>query len=313
MSRAARPATTLAITGATGFVGGAVLDEALAQGLAVRALTRRPQSPRDGVEWIEGALDDSSALPSLCEGVDAAIHVAGLTNTPDPARFTAANVDGTANVLAAAKAAGCRRFIFVSSLAAREPRLSAYGASKAKAEELVEQSGLDWTIVRPPAVYGPRDADMFELFRSAKSGVVPLPPGGATSIIHVADLARLLVALALKEGVRKGLRKIYEPDDGREGGWSQKELAREIGRAVGRRRVYAPHLPRPVLDLAARADRLMRGDRARLTADRVSYMCHPNWVARSDRKAPGDLWAPRIAGEEGLKATADWYRAEGWL
>ena len=299
----------LAITGATGFVGSALVDEALAQGHAVRALTRRPQEPREGVEWIEGTLAHPEALAALCEGADGVIHVAGLTNTPDPAEFELANVTGTASMLAASAKARARRFVFVSSLSAREPRLSAYGASKARAEALVEASGLDWTIVRPPAVYGPRDVDMFELFRSAKFGVVPLPPGGATSIIHAADLARLLAALAS----RTGLKAIYEPDDGREGGWAHKELAQAIGRAVGRSAVFAPHLPRTALELAARADRLVRGDKAKLSADRVGYMAHPNWVARFDRRVPSEVWKPEIGGEEGLKATAQWYAREGWL
>jgi len=303
----------LALTGATGFVGSAVLDEALGHGHDLSALTRRAQPPREGVEWTEGTLGDPSALEALCEGADAIIHVAGLTNTPDPAEFERANVAGTANMIAAAKAAGVDRFVFVSSLSAREPALSAYGASKARAERLVMDSGLSWTIVRPPAVYGPRDTDMFELFRSARLGVVPLPPGGATSIIHAHDLAALLVALGDTQGPTAAFRTVFEPDDGREGGWAHTELAQAIGRAVGRRRVFAPHLPRGVLDLAARADRMLRGDAAKLTADRVGYMAHPNWVARSDRCVPGEIWEPRIGGEEGLKATAEWYRREGWL
>ncbi len=75
----------------------------------------------------------------------------------------------------------------------------------------------------------------------------------------------------------------------------------------------AVHDPRFVLDLAAAGDRIARGDRAKLTADRVGYMCHPNWVSRSDRKPPVGIWQPRISGEEGLKATAAWYAREGWL
>lgn len=302
----------LAITGATGFVGSAVLAEALAQGHQVRALARREQAPRAGVEWVRGDLGDTAALATLVGGADAVIHVAGLTNTPDPAEFAVANVTGTANVLAAMTKAGVKRLVFVSSLAAREPGLSAYGASKARAEALVEASGLDWTTVRPPAVYGPRDIDMLDLFRAAKWGVVPLPPGGATSIIHADDLAALLVTLAVGNAAPTR-KKVYEPDDGREGGWSHKELAATIGRAVGRDRVFAPHLPRAVLDLAAAADRIARGDRAKLTPDRVGYMSHPNWVARFDRKVPPGLWQPRIGGEEGLKATAEWYRREGWV
>jgi len=301
---------TIALTGATGFVGQAVLDAASGGG-AIRALTRRPQAARSGVDWIEGTLSDRPSLASLVEGAEAVIHVAGLTNSPDPAAFETANVDGTAHVIAAMKAAKCKRLVFVSSLSAREPDLSAYGASKLRAEELVQASGLDWTIVRPPGVYGPRDIDYLEMFRSAKWGFVPLPPRGASSIIHVADLARLLLDLvdAPPALVR---RQTFEPDDGREGGWGHKELAREIGRAMGRR-VFAPHLPKPLMLAGARADRLLRGDKARLTPDRVGYMAHPNWVARSARRVPPSVWEPHIAGEEGLAQTADWYGREGWL
>lgn len=302
----------LAITGATGFVGSAVLDAALAAGHQVRALARREQAARAGVEWVTGDLAGTAALAALVAGADAVIHVAGLTNTPDPAAFTPANVTGTANVLAAMTAAGVRRLVFVSSLSAREPKLSAYGASKAQAEALVEASALDWTTVRPPGVYGPRDVDYLEMFRTAKWGFVPLPPGGASSIIHADDLAGLLVTLAAGNAAPTR-KKVYEPDDGREGGWSHKELAQAIGAAVGKGSVFAPHLPRAVLEVAAASDRLLRGDRAKLTPDRIGYMCHPNWVARSYLRPPPAIWQPRIPGEDGLKATAAWYAREGWL
>lgn len=311
----------IALTGATGFVGGHTLEAALGAGHAVRAFTRLEQPPVEGVTWVRGTLDDTGALGALVAGADAVIHVAGLTNTPDPAQFHAANVTGTANVIAAMKGANIKRLVFVSSLAARKPELSAYGASKAAAEALVEASGLDWTTVRPPGVYGPRDVDYLEMFRTAKAGFVPLPPGGASSIIHVRDLADLLVVLAgptaslLEDAVsRRAISKqTYEPDDGREGGWSHKELAQAIGEAVGRRKVFAPHLPQAILQLAAKIDGALRADKAKLTPDRVGYMCHPNWVSRFDRKPPPTLWEPQIAGEEGLKATAEWYRAKGWL
>jgi len=312
--------SVLAITGATGFVGSHVLDRACAAASLlegkpgrgnVRALTRRVSPAVDGVTWVRGTLTDEAALADLVAGADAVLHIAGLTNTPDPAEFEAANVTGTAKVIAAMQTAGVKRLVFVSSLAARKPELSAYGASKAEAEALVQSSGLDWTIVRPPGVYGPRDVDMFELFRSAKLGIVPLPPGGASSIIHAADLADLLVALA--ENPAPTRKQTYEPDDGREGGWSHKELAAAIGHAVGKRKVFAPHLPAGVLSIAAKLDRTFRGKNAKLTADRVGYMCHPNWVSRFDRKVPPSIWQPQIAGEQGLRATAEWYRAAGWF
>ena len=300
----------MAITGATGFVGQAVLDEAARQGLGARALARRVPEDREQVRWIEGDLANEIALTELVQGSRAVIHIAGLTNTPDPAQFHTVNVEGTANVIAAAKRAEARRLIFVSSLSAREPQLSRYGASKAEAEELVKASGLDWTIVRPPAVYGPRDVDMFELFRFAKLHFIPLPPGGATSIIHADDLARLLLALA--PSVPAVNRHVFEPDDGREGGWRHKELAEAIGAAMGRR-VIAPNLSSGLLSAAARLDRLFRGGKARLTEDRVGYMCHPNWVVRSSARIPAEIWQPRIQGEAGLKSAAEWYRRERWL
>ena len=301
----------LAITGATGFVGQAVLDQIEQSLHFARALTRREQQPRRGVQWVRGDLSDKTALDELIANTQAVIHVAGLTNTPELAEFETANVVGTQNVLDAAAKAGVAKFIFVSSLSAREPQLSAYGASKEKAEQLVRASDLDWSIVRPPAVYGPRDKDMLDLFKAAEFGVVPLPPRGATSIIHAVDLARLLVALCEADtGVR---RKTFEPDDGREGGWSHTELGEAIGRAVGRQSTYAINLPADILRLAAGVDKWFRGDNAKLTADRVGYMLHPNWVVRSANAVPAEIWAPMIEGEVGLKQTADWYEREGWL
>lgn len=300
----------VAITGGTGFVGQAVLDVMAEQGLKARALARTVPKDRPDVEWVQGSLSDHAALAQLVSGADAVIHIAGLTNTPDPVNFSAANVDGTAAVIAAAKAAKAKRLVFVSSLSARKPELSHYGASKLAAEELVMGSGLNWTMVRPPVVYGPRDNDMLELFKAAKMGVIPLPPGGATSMIHVQDLAELLVALI--PASPKTRRRNFEPDDGRAGGWSHVEMAKAIGAALGRKPLVIP-LPKTVLSIAAKADRLLRGDNAKLTADRVGYMCHPNWVARSDKAVPAEIWQPSVATGDGLKSTAEWYKANGWL
>lgn len=300
----------IAITGGTGFVGQALIDRADADGVLVQALARKPQAGREGIEWIAGDLADRDALARLVKGVEAVIHVAGLTNAPNPAAFEAANVAGTLAVIEAARAAGVPRLVFVSSLSAREPGLSAYGASKARAERVVKASGLDWTIVRPPTVYGPRDKDVFELFRAAKWGVVPTPKEGRSSIIHVDDLARLLLALVPGgEGVS---HLTFEPDDGRRGGWTHYELARAIGWALGRRSKVIG-LSRKTMEWAAKVDGKLRGAKAKLTLDRVGYMTHPDWVVSLGARVPAALWRPRIETREGLKATARWYRAQGWL
>ena len=295
----------LAITGATGFVGGHLVNQALAGGHRIRAITRHPQPDRDGVEWIAGALDDTAALAQLADGADAIVHVAGAVNT-DRAGFIAANIDGTRAMLAAAEAANVRRFIQVSSLSAREPQLSTYGWSKREGEKLVEVSPLNWTIVRPTGVYGPGDTELLDLFRMARWGIALLPPPGNISLIAVEDLAALLVTLAGQGGART----IYEADDGQ--AMTHAELAQAIGTAVGRR-VQPIHLPRPLLALAAAADTRLRGPRAKLTPDRVGYLCHPDWTAGPARRPPADQWTPRIALAGGLSAAAEWYRSKGLL
>lgn len=300
----------LAITGATGFVGSTLLDLALARGHEVRALTRREQPARHGVSWVPGDLADTAALAELAAGAEALVHAAGVVNAPDRAGFVAGNVMGTKNVLAAAAERGVARAIHVSSLSAREPFLSDYGQSKFGAEVAAEQSPLPCTIVRPPAIYGPRDTEMLELFKAAKWGVVPLPPEGRASMIHVADLAELLLALATDGGAHAG--QVFEVDDGREGGWRHEEMARAIGDAVGRR-VVPLSMPAALVKGAARIDRLLRGPGAKLTPDRASYMVHPDWVATPGMQPDPAFWQSRIDTREGLKDTARWYREAGWL
>jgi nucleoside-diphosphate-sugar epimerase len=299
----------LAVTGATGFVGSHLVDAALAAGHELVALTRREQPPREQVGWVFGDLHDTSALERLVDGADAVIHIAGVISAHGAAAFDKGNVEGTLAMLAAATAGGVRRFVHVSSLAAREPKLSLYGASKARAEKLVHGSGLDWSIVRPPAVYGPGDKETLELFRMARFGLMLMPPRGRVSIIHADDLARLLLALAAAEAPSNIL---VEPDDGKPEGWTHREFARALGAAVGTRPAIVSS-PGILLRLAARADQLFRRDKAKLTVDRAAYFSHRNWVVEAKRAAPPELWRPIIETSDGLKATAAWYRDQGWL
>jgi nucleoside-diphosphate-sugar epimerase len=291
----------IAITGATGFVGRRVL--ALA-GRPVRALARRPQPPLTGVEWVLGDLNDTAALARLCDGAAAVVHIAGVVNA-DAAGFHAGNVTGTANVLAAA--AEVPRFVHVSSLAAREPGLSLYGASKAQGDALVMARDGDWVIVRPPGVYGPGDAEMRDLFAAAKLGlgVAPGSRDARISLIHVDDLARALLALA--DAGPAG--EILEIDDGTgaSGGYGHAEYARAIAAALGRRVTILP-VPGGLLRMLA-ASRMI----AKLTPDRARYLVHPDWVARGGNARLAGLWQPQIGLAEGLTDTVRDYRARGWL
>ena len=299
----------LAITGGTGFVGAHLLETALAAGHMVAALARREQPARAGVDWISGDLQDRSALERLVDGADAVVHVAGVISARNATEFELGNVAGTLSMLAAATAGGVRRFVHVSSLAAREPKLSLYGQSKLRAEELVHGSGLDWVIVRPPAVYGPGDKETLELFRMAKLGLLLMPPRGRVSIIHADDLARMLIALADYEAP-SGL--LVEADDGKPHGWTHREFARALGTAVGTKPAIVSS-PGVLLRLAAKADQLFRGPKAKLTVDRAAYFSHHNWVVEAKRACPPGIWKPEIDTAQGLRDTANWYRAQGWL
>jgi len=300
--------TVIAVTGGTGFVGSHFVDHALAAGHQLRALTRRPQPERPGVTWVEGALGNPDSMAALVRGADAVLHIAGVINAPDRAGFAAGNIEGTRVLIAATEAAGIRRFVQVSSLTAREPDLSAYGWSKAEADRLLMASSLDWTIVRPPAIFGPRDQEMLELFKLARYHVMPLPPaGGRMSAIAVGDLVRLLLALPISNAL---IRETVEPDDGTPSGWDHRDFARAIGSAMDKK-VLPLSLPRPVLGSIALLDRLFRGKNAKLTPDRVAYFCHPDWV--SHKLPPAEVWSPGHDTRSALAATAQWYRAQGLL
>lgn len=300
---------TLAITGGTGFVGQSLITSALARGWHVRALTRRPQNPRTGVTWVLGALDQSETLVELATGADAIIHVAGVVRAEDRLAFERGNAAGTMAMVEAAKRARVQRFIHISSLSARAPDMSDYGWSKAKAEAIVQASGLDWTIIRPPGIFGPGDTEMLDVFKMARTGFVMMPPRGRASWIEVSDLARLLISTVTNG---ECVAQLYEPDDGACSGWAHDDFAKAIGWAMGSR-VTVLHMPRFALSLASRLDTLFRRRNARLTQDRVRYLCHPDWVVDASKRPPVKIWEPEVATRSGLKATARAYRQQGLL
>jgi len=282
---------------------------AIEAGHSVQALTRRDQPPQPGLRWTKGVLTDRIALAALVDGCDAVIHVAGAISAPDRDEFHRINVGGTQAMIDAARAASVTRFIHVSSLAAREPELSNYGRSKAESETLIRASELAWTIVRPPAVYGPGDRETLVLFEMARRGWVALPPHGRLSLIHVRDLCDLLLACLNNDAT---IGKLYEPDDGTHNGLSHVDFARALGHAQGRT-ARAVSLPGTLIRAGARLDRLIRRGGARLTPDRARYFCHPDWVADPEKQPDPAHWKPAILLDNGLRDTARWYREQGWL
>ncbi len=311
----------LALTGATGFVGSHVLRTALEAGWRVRALARDPSRlpALPGLEAVPGHLEDEAALSRLMEDASAAIHLAGLVAAARREDFHRINAEGARAAARAARRQGVPRFVHVSSLAAREPHLSPYAASKRASEEMVaaifaDMPGTGHVTVRPPAVYGPGDRATLGLVDqlSRRRALLPGSADMRLSLIHVSDLAAALLHLA-ENGDAEG--EILEMDDGRPGGYTWPELAEEASRALGRK-VRLALLPRPLVRLAAAgADAASRltGRAFMLSAAKVRELYHPDWVARPPRMQERTQWRPRIGFAEGFRATLQWYCEQGWL
>lgn len=312
-------AATVAVTGANGFLGRALTKQLLAGGWRVRALLRRPDAGLEdlGVTAVPGAIEQRDSLDQLVQDADAVVHCAGLVKARSGSEFAAVNVDGTAR-LAAAAAACTRppRFLLLSSLAAREPAISPYAASKRGAEQALAAYGgsLEHCSLRPPGVYGPGDRATLPLFRQLARGLlfVPKVRGARLSLLYVQDLAALVERL-LAQGDWAG--RILEVDDGRDGGYGWPDLGDTAGRHLGRRvrRVAVPRwllwAPAQVNQWVARA----RGRATFFTPGKLREFFHPDWVARPAADAPLGNWRARFTFETGFPATLAWYRDEGWL
>ncbi len=304
-----------AVTGATGFIGRHVVSALRRQGWDVRALARRHPtellSPHHRFEVVLGDLADASALDRLVRGADAIIHLGGLVKALRRDDFYNANEGGTERLLrAAAAAAATAMLIHVSSLAAREPQLSPYCDSKRRAELKVEALCGDriWTILRPPAVYGPGDREILPLFKAARLGIVPYPaaPGAAFSMIHVADLAEAIVACLGRSGPPQAT---FEIDDGVPGGYRWPDILGALGEAVGRRPLGL-RLPRAGLALAARANLLLAridGAPRMLLPHKVAEVYWTDWVARGTRLQDVSAWQPTFDAWSGFRDTAKRY------
>lgn len=310
----------VAVTGATGFVGSHVIRRLTASGHQVRILARRMPitalTPDRPLEVVLGDLDDQPALNRLVEGVDAVIHVAGVVKARQSGEFLKANVEGTRHVATALAAVSPQvRVIHVSSLAAREPSLSPYCASKRGGEEAIQSlpNPGRTTIIRPPAVYGPGDPEIFPMFKAASLGfcAYPAAPQSRVSLIHGADLAAAIVA-AMEVTLPD---PVYEVDDGYAGGYGLKEIGGGLSAAFGRP-VRMIRVPRPVLKAIAagvEVHRRVAGSLTALSLAKVPELYHRDWAAQGPRLEAQTGWKPAFDITRGFADTLAWYRAIGWL
>ena len=309
----------VAVTGASGFIGRAVCAHLLDRGRRLRALLRRPDEDLEalGVEALPGSLEDEASLRRLVEDADAVVHCAGAVRARRAADFEVVNALGTASLAEAAAAAASRpRFLLLSSLAAREPGLSPYAASKRRAEQELARAapGLERLCLRLPAVYGPGDRATLGLFQQFSRGlaVLPAPPGNRFSLLHINDLAGLIGHLLERPNWSGG---VIEVGDARPGGYAWADLPEIAARRLGRP-VRVISAPRAALWLTAAANEAIStvfGRAPIWTRGKLREFAHPDWVARESRAGELEGWRAKIGLEQGLPQTLLWYKEHGWL
>lgn len=305
---------TLALTGATGFIGGALARELPRSGWQVRALVRPSSNVTPllelGLEPIQGALEDLNSLTRLVDGAHAVVHCAGAVRGITRAHFNQVNVEGIARLVQlAAKQSASPRFLSVSSLAAREPGLSPYAASKRKGEHaLATLAGrMKWLVLRPPAVYGPGDQELLPLLRWIGRGIAPIlgPMHARVSMLYVDDLSAAVLKWLHNDTCKNG---VFELHDGHCGGYSWIDVVDTAARMAGRP-VLRVRIPKFALQslalLSVLLARLCRYE-PMLSPGKARELQHSNWVCDNTALSREIDWTPRVLLKQGLRRTPGW-------
>jgi len=301
----------VAVTGATGFIGGALAQRLATAGWRIRVLVRPTSSRRRlagvAADLVVGDLGDLDSLRRFVYQAEAVVHCAGAVRGASQAHFDRVNVEGVARLVhAAAGEHPAPRFLLISSLAAREPRLSAYAASKRRGEEVLAAGGgtMPWAILRPPAVYGPGDRELLPLFRWMERGIAPVLGSGNArfSLLYVEDLAEAVVRW-LSGGT--AVHRTFELDDGRRGGYTWTDVV-DIMTSLCSRSVIPVRVPALLLEVLAAvnlAAARVIGYKPMLTPGKVRELRHPNWVCDNAAFTGATGWSPKVSLEEGLRRT----------
>ena len=301
----------VAVTGGTGFIGESLCRSLLARGYRVRVLARNPRRAENlrsrGAELVQGSLDDGAALLRLLANSDAVIHCAGTVRGRTLADFTPANVEGIRNLLAAlGQHDNHSRLLVLSSLAARQPELSPYAASKQMGEQLILESAaaIDVTVLRPPAVYGPGDKELLPLFRLMAGGLALMPgkPNDRVSLIYIDDLVEAVGAwLSLK----KPPQQIFTLSDPATAGYSWAEIV-GIASRVLKRKIRLLRTPAPAMNALASLNLTvsgLMGYAPMFTPSKLRELRHPDWSCDCLEFSRATGWHPQIPFEIGLALT----------
>ena len=315
------------VTGASGFVGGHLARAFVEDGYTVRCGVRATSDTRtlDGLPVERVPLDlrhPENSLVGAVRDAEIVVHAAGITRARREGDYHAINAEGTRLLAAAAAAAGVRRFVLISSLAARGPDASAgdgrdrpasaYGESKLAAEAYLRPFGdrMEIAVLRPAAVYGPRDRDFLPLIKLARAGWVSVPKEPTLlQPVYAEDVARAALAAA-REPVGFGPFPVAEP-----GRYGWRDVAEGLGRALGRT-VRILRLPPAVLVsagvVAERAAGLWGLDPP-FDERRARDLAVNSWTCDVSGTEEALAWRAEVSLYEGLERTVRWYRRAGWL
>ena len=327
---------TILVTGGSGFLGSHIIEQLAGSGRPVRALVRRSSDTKflrslRNVELVDGAVDDRASLERAVEGATAVVHSAGLVKARNIEEFLRVNATGTENLLSAClpHRTSLKRFVQVSSVTVGGPSdaygnpvsvdatprpVTNYGRSKLAAEKavLTQKDQLKVTVIRPPAIYGPRDREILAFFKSIKLGVLPLlgSPQSKLSMTFGPDCARACI-LAIDAEVPSG--SVFAVDDGAV--HTMAELISEAESAMGKRAFLRIPLPRRVVlgaALMSESYGKLTNRAMMLTRDKCNEL-FDQWVCDGSKAADQLGFTPSVTFAEGVKRTVDWYRAAGWL
>jgi nucleoside-diphosphate-sugar epimerase len=323
------------VTGASGLLGSHVAELLSARGTQVRALVRKTSNRRHletlrNVELFEGSVEQSDRVREAIDGVDAVIHSAGLVKARNTDEFFSVNVGGTSNLIDAARrrARPLDKFVYVSSLEAcgpsadgkpissdQENPVTTYGRSKLAAEKVVlsAKNEVPVVILRPGAIYGPRDGEILDAFRSIKVGLLPLAAGGTAKgvWIYASDCAEACIR-ALEASVPSG--RAYFVDDGC-GPLELRQMLADAERALGKKAYIRASLPAPLLKQIARGVEIFGRVTNRpvmLTREKANMLLQ-HWVCSSEDTRRELGWQPQVGWTAGIERTVKWYRENGWL
>lgn len=318
-SSAAIAAPVVAVTGATGFIGRHLVRALAEAGWQVRVLIRRDPAGTDWqglqIETVTGDLRDADARRQLVSGARAVVHLAGLIKAPNEQTFMAINRDATRTLAESIRDHAPEAATFcISSLAAREPALSAYARSKRAGEDEMRQIlGARVDVLRPAAVYGPGDRETLVFFQLARLARVPLLGSARArmTVIHVADLCAAII-VALRDGPAGMVRTIC---DQRTDGYSWLELMQAASAAVGRPDARFFRVPAAALRCLALIGDIGHGlgGHNMLGSEKLRELLFEDWPGPADQQFGALQWSPRFDLGTGFAQAAEWYRQSGWL